>query len=139
MVHRLLIQPFRTSGYFGGFRTILIYIFGTQNPGSLIIPPATICKSVTEKIIKRRPVMAPVNSSLPFLTCSALSPPVMIWTVATNMITREIAPAVPARKVRRAEVKPEVLTGRQPSAVSMAWSPQLPVGSKASDSLGARK
>lgn len=74
-------------------------------------------KRVTEKIIKRRPVMAPVKSSLPFLTCSALSPPVMIWMVATSMITRETAPAVPARKTKREEVKPEVEVEMQPRPV----------------------
>ena len=95
-----------------------------------------ILSRVTEKIIKRSPVTAPVNNSLPFLTCSALSPPVMIWIVAASMITSEIAPAVPARKVRRASVKPLVLTGIHPSAVSIAWSPQVPVGSKARVILG---
>ncbi len=85
-----------------------------------MISPATILRRVTEKIINRRPVIAPVNSSLPFLTCSALSPPVMIWIVAASMMTRAIAPAVPARKVRSAEVNPLVLTGMQPRAVSMA-------------------
>lgn len=84
-------------------------------------------------------MIAPVNSSLPFLTCSALSPPVMIWTVATSMMTREMAPAVPARKVRSAEVNPEVLTGKQPRAVSIALSPQPPVGSKASIGLASDK
>jgi len=51
-------------------------------------------------------------------------------------MTREIAPAVPARKVSRAEVKPVVLTGKQPSAVSIALSPQSPVGSNANIFLG---
>jgi len=79
-----------------------------------------ILSRVTEKMIKSSPVMAPVNSSLPFLTCSALSPPVMIWMVAISIIMREMAPAVPARKVSKAEVKPSVLTGIQPRAVSIA-------------------
>ena len=61
--------------------------------------------------------MAPVKSSLPFLTCSALSPPVMIWIVAVNMMISEMAPAVPAKKVRRAEVKPEVEVEMQPKPV----------------------
>ena len=86
-------------------------------------------KSVTEKMINRSPVTALVKSSLPFLTASALSPPVMIWTVAMSMITKEIAPAVPARKVRSETVKPRVSTLRHPRAVSMACSPQLPLGS----------
>lgn len=90
-----------------------------------------ILSKVTEKMIKRRPVMAPVKSSLPFLTCSALSPPVMIWIVAKSIMTREIAPAVPARKPRRVEVNPVVLTDKQPRAVSIASAPQEPVGSKA--------
>lgn len=98
-----------------------------------------ILSRVTEKIIKRSPVTAPVNNSLPFLTCSALSPPVIIWIVAASMMTSEIAPAVPARKVSRAEVKPVVLTGMHPSAVSIAWSPQVPVGLKARASLGERR
>lgn len=72
--------------------------------------------------------MALVKSSLPFLTCSALSPPVIIWIVAASMITREIAPAVPARKVRSETVKPLVSTLKHPSAVSTAVSPQLPFG-----------
>ncbi len=83
---------------------------------------------VTEKIIKNRPVMAPVNNSLPFLTCSALSPPVIIWMVAMSIITREIAPAIPARNPRSAAVKPLVSKGIQPSAVSMPL-PALQVGS----------
>lgn len=65
-----------------------------------MISPAMILRRVTEKMIKRRPVTAPVKSSLPFLTCSALLPPVMIWMVAANMTTRAMAPAVPARKVK---------------------------------------
>lgn len=73
--------------------------------------------------------MALVKSSLPFLTASALSPPVIIWMVAMSMITSEMAPAVPARKVRRETVKPLVSTLKQPSAVSIACSPQLPLGS----------
>jgi len=87
-----------------------------------------ILRRVTEKIINNNPVTAPVKSSLPFLTCSALSPPVMIWMVAINITTRAMAPAVPARKVRRAEVKPLVSYGIQPRAVSIAPSPQSPVG-----------
>lgn len=47
------------------------------------------------------------------------------------MITSEIAPAVPAKNLRRAMVKPLVSTGRQPKAVSIAVVPQLPFGSKA--------
>jgi len=35
------------------------------------------------------------------------------------MITREMAPAVPARKVRRVEVKPEVEVERQPKPVEI--------------------
>lgn len=89
--------------------------------------------------MKSSPVIAPVNNSLPFLTCSALSPPVIIWIVATSMMTSEIAPAVPARKVSSADVKPDVLTGRQPSAVSIASSPQLPVGSNANVFLGKER
>lgn len=96
-----------------------------------MISPATIRRRVTEKIMKRRPVMALVKSSLPFLTASALSPPVMIWTVATNMMTSEIAPAVPARNVRSSTVKPRVSTLKQPRAVSIAVAPQLPFGSMA--------
>lgn len=45
------------------------------------------------------------------------------------MITKEMAPAVPARKVRSETVKPFVSTLRQPRAVSIACSPQLPLGS----------
>lgn len=75
--------------------------------------------------------MALVKSSLPFLTASALSPPVMIWIVATSMMTSEMAPAVPAKKVRRETVKPRVSTLRQPRAVSMAVVPQFPLGSMA--------
>lgn len=67
-----------------------------------------ILRRVTEKMIKMRPVTAPVKSSLPFLTCSALSAPVMIWMVAISIITREMAPAVPARNVNREAVKPLV-------------------------------
>ena len=85
-------------------------------------------RRVTEKIIKMRPVIALVNSSLPFLTCSALSPPVMIWIVATSIITSEIPPATPAKNLRRVMVKPLVSTLKQPRAVSMAVSPQLPLG-----------
>ncbi len=96
-----------------------------------MISPAMMRSSVTEKIIKRSPVIALVKSSLPFFTASALSPPVMIWIVAISMITNEMAPAVPARKVRRETVKPLVSTLRQPSAVSIACSPQLPFGSMA--------
>ncbi len=59
--------------------------------------------------------------------------------MAASIITSEMAPAVPARKVKSAEVNPEVLTGRQPRAVSIAWSPQSPVGSKARASLGEKK
>ena len=95
-----------------------------------MISPAMILRRVTEKIIKTRPVMAPVKSSLPFFTCSALSPPVMIWTVAASMTTSEIAPAMPARKVRREEVKPVVSKGIQPRAVSIPVPP-LQVGSMA--------
>lgn len=73
-----------------------------------MISPAMIFRRVTEKMIKRRPVTAAVKSSLPFLTASALSPPVMIWKVAISMTTKAMAPAVPARKVSRAEVKPLV-------------------------------
>lgn len=76
-----------------------------------------------------------VKSSLPFLTASALSPPVIIWIVAMSMITREIAPAVPARNWRRVIVKPFVSTLKQPSAVLMAVSPQLPLGSIARTGL----
>ena len=97
-----------------------------------------ILRRVTEKMIKRRPVMAPVKSSLPFFTCSALSPPVMIWTVAASMTTSEIAPAVPARKVRREEVKPVVSKGIQPRAVSIPVPP-LQVGSMAWAKLGDRR
>lgn len=93
-----------------------------------MISPATIRRRVTEKMIKRSPVTALVKSSLPFLTCSALSPPVIIWMVAASMITSEIAPAVPARKVRRETVKPLVSTLKHPRAVSTAVSPQLPFG-----------
>ena len=82
-----------------------------------MISPAIILRRVTEKIINNSPVMAPVKSSLPFLTCSALSPPVMIWIVAINIITRDMAPAVPARNVSKAEVKPEVEVGMQPRPV----------------------
>lgn len=67
--------------------------------------------------MKRSPVIAPVKSSLPFLTCSALSPPVIIWMVATNIIRSEITPAVPARNVRRALENPAVEVGMQPSPV----------------------
>ena len=95
-----------------------------------MISPAMILSRVTEKIMKSRPVMAPVNNSLPFLTCSALSPPVMIWIVAMSMMISEMAPAVPARKVNKASVKPLVLTGMQPRAVSIPVPP-LQVGSKA--------
>ena len=84
-----------------------------------MISPAMILRRVTEKMIKRRPVIAPVKSSLPFLTCSALLPPVIIWIVAISMITREMAPAVLARKVRRVEVKPEVEVERQPKPVEI--------------------
>lgn len=70
--------------------------------------------------MKRSPVMAPVKSSLPFLTCSALSPPVMIWTVAISMITSEIAPAVPAKNAKSAEVKPDVEVEMQPRPV-LIW------------------
>lgn len=73
-----------------------------------MISPAMILRSVTEKIMKSSPVTAPPKSSLPFLTASALSPPVMIWMVAISIIMSEIAPAVPARKVKRAEVNPLV-------------------------------
>lgn len=73
--------------------------------------------------------MALVKSSFPFLTCSALSPPVMIWMVAINIITNEMAPAVPARNWRSAMVKPLVSTLRHPRAVLIAVSPQLPFGS----------
>lgn len=52
-----------------------------------------------------------------------------------SMITREIAPAVPARKVRREMVKPRVSTLKQPNAVSMAVGPQLPLGSIARTGL----
>lgn len=103
-----------------------------------MISPAMILRRVTEKIIKTRPVMAPVKSSLPFLTCSALSPPVMIWTVAASMMTREMAPAVPARKPRRVEVKPVVSKGIQPRAVSIPLPP-LQVGSMAWAKLGDRR
>lgn len=103
-----------------------------------MISPATILRRVTEKIIKRRPVIALVNNSLPFFTCSALSPPVMIWIVAISIITRETAPATPARNWRSAIVNPLVSTLRQPRAVSIAVSPQLPLGSMARTTLGWR-
>lgn len=83
------------------------------------MPPATICSKVTEKIIKRSPVIAPVNNSLPFLTCSALSPPVIIWMVATSIKTNEIAPASPAKKVSNADVKPFVEVEIQPRPVKI--------------------
>lgn len=49
-----------------------------MKPSSFMISPAMILKRATEKMMKRRPVIAPVKSSFPFLTCSALSPPVII-------------------------------------------------------------
>lgn len=79
--------------------------------------------------MNNNPVIAPVNNSLPFLTLSALSPPVIIWIVAISIITSAIAPAVPARNPNNVDVKSPVWTLRQPSAVSIAVSPQLPVGS----------
>lgn len=88
-----------------------------------MISPAMILRRVTEKIIKMRPVTAPVKSSLPFLTCSALSPPVMIWMVAANMMTREMAPEMPARKVRIWAVKPWVSNFIQPRPVWIPLSP----------------
>ena len=94
-----------------------------------MISPATMRSRVTEKMIKRRPVIALVKSSLPFLTASALSPPVMIWIVAISINTREIAPAVPAKNVKSSTVNPFVSTLKQPRAVSMAVAPQLPLGS----------
>ncbi len=94
-----------------------------------MISPAIILSKVTENRIERTPVMAPVKSSLPFLTCSALSPPVMICTVAISMMMSEMPPAMPAKNDSRAVVKPLVVTLRQPRAVSMAVAPQLPVGS----------
>ena len=93
-----------------------------------MISPAIIFSRVTEKMIKRRPVIAPVKSSLPFFTCSALSAPVMIWMVAISIMTSEMAPAIPARKVRRAELKPAVEVGMQPRPV-LIWGlrSELPV------------
>lgn len=54
------------------------------------------------------------------------------------MTTRAMAPAVPARKVRREEVKPAVLKGIQPRAVSIPVLP-LQVGSMARAEVGERK
>lgn len=93
-----------------------------------MISPATIRSRVTEKMIKSKPVIALVKSSLPFFTCSALSPPVIIWMVAMSIITSEMAPAVPARNLRSETVKPLVSTLKHPSAVSTAVSPQSPFG-----------
>lgn len=109
-----------------------------------MISPAIILSKVTENTIKSKPVIAPVNNSLPFLTCSALSPPVMIWMVAASMMTREMAPAIPARKVRRAAVKPVVEVGIQPRPVKI-WGlvSELPghptVGSMARVCVGDTK
>lgn len=88
-----------------------------MNPGSLMISPATIRRIDTEKIINKSPVIAPVNNSLPFLTCSALLPPVIIWIVAMSIMMMEIPPAKPVRKVRRAEENPAVEVGIQPRPV----------------------
>ncbi len=96
-----------------------------------MISPAIILSKVTEKMIKSRPVTAPVKSSLPFLTLSALSPPDMIWIVAISMMTREMAPAMPARNPRSWEVKPLGSTFIHPKAVSILL-PSAQVGSKAS-------
>lgn len=103
-----------------------------------MISPAIILSKVTEKIIKSSPVTAPVNNSLPFLTLSALSPPDMIWIVAISMMTREIAPAMPARNPRSCDVKPLGSTFRQPKAVSMLL-PSAQVGSKASRRDGEKR
>ena len=96
-----------------------------------MISPAIILSKVTEKIIKSRPVTAPVKSSLPFLTLSALSPPDMIWMVAISIMTREMAPAIPARNPSSCEVKPLGSTFRHPRAVLICLSLQPTVGSKA--------
>lgn len=93
-----------------------------------MISPAIILSKVTEKMIKSKPVTAPVKSSLPFLTLSVLSPPDMIWIVAISMITREMAPAMPARKPSNCEVKPLGSTFKQPRAVSILL-PSAQVGS----------
>lgn len=73
-----------------------------------MISPAIIRKRVTEKIIKNKPVIPPVKSSLPFLTCSGLAPPVIIMMVAKSMTKRAIRPTTPTRKPRREEVNPLV-------------------------------
>ena len=71
--------------------------------------------------MKRSPTMAPVRSSLPLPTCSALPPAVMIWMVPASITARAIAPLMPVAKVRRALVSAPFLDlyGRQPRAVSM--------------------
>lgn len=50
--------------------------------------------------------MAPVKSSLPFLTCSGLPPAVMMVMVPASIMTRAIAPTIPAEKVRRMLPRP---------------------------------
>lgn len=109
-----------------------------------MISPATIRKMVTEKMMKSSPATAPVNSSLPFLTCSALSPPVMIWNTAISMMMSEIPPARPTKNLRRATEKPAVEVGIQPRPVLISGLvAELPVqpavGSIASDRPGNRK
>lgn len=76
---------------------------------------------MTEKTINSNPTMAPVNNSLPFWTCSALPPAVIIWMVPASITARAIAPLIPAAKVRRAWVRAPSLDsyGRQPRAVSI--------------------
>ena len=74
-------------------------------------------------------MIAPVKSSFPFWTCSALPPAVMIWIVPASMIASEIAPLIPAAKVRRALVSaPSLdLNGMHPRAVSIPLR-QFPSG-----------
>ncbi len=78
--------------------------------------------------MKRRPRIAPVKISLPFLTCSGLLPPVMIVIVPIIMRMIAIPPAMPTMKRRRARVKLLVSKGMQPRAESMPFL-QVPVGS----------
>ena len=49
--------------------------------------------------------MPAVKSSLPFLTCSGLAPPVMMTTVDVSMTKRAMRPTTPARNPKKVATK----------------------------------
>ena len=76
--------------------------------------------------MNRSPARAPKKISLPFLTCSGLEPPVRNIIDPISMTISARPPAIPMRKRKKAVVKGPCCTGIQPSAESMAKSPQSP-------------